>query len=249
MKVPVTPIGTVSELWRYPVKSMLGERCEALRMEARGVEGDRLFAVRDSKEKFGSGKSTRRFRKIEGLFRLQASYHHQVPHIRLPSGHVVAGDSPAVHQMLSEELGLPVVLAREEAISHLDAGPVHLITSASLAWLSSALPSVSIDARRFRPNLVIDVPGADLVEQAWLGKRLCVGKEVELEVCAATERCGMVASTQSDLPEEPSILRHIARQADLKFGVYARVVVPGTVHFHDSVVLGNGETRDLPPRC
>lgn len=233
----MTSMGTVSELWRYPVKSMLGERCEALRMEERGVEGDRLFAVRDTKGKFGSGKSTRRFRKIEGLFRLHASYHHKVPHIRFPSGQIIAGDRPAVHQILSKELGLPVILAREEAISHLDAGPVHLITSASLAWLSSALPSANIDARRFRPNLVIDVPGTGLVEQAWLGKRLYVGKEVELEVYATTERCGMVAFAQSELPEEPGILRHISQQSGLKFGVYARVVVPGIVHFHDSVAL------------
>ncbi|MCU5780876.1 putative Fe-S protein [Alcanivorax balearicus MACL04] len=145
----MTSMGTVSELWRYPVKSMLGERCEALRMEERGVEGDRLFAVRDTKGKFGSGKST----------------------------------------------------------------------------------------RRFRPNLVIDVPGTGLVEQAWLGKRLYVGKEVELEVYATTERCGMVAFAQSELPEEPGILRHISQQSGLKFGVYARVVVPGIVHFHDSVAL------------
>ncbi|MGI9576534.1 MOSC domain-containing protein [Alloalcanivorax xenomutans] len=233
----MTSIGTVSELWRYPVKSMLGERSETLRMAERGVDGDRLFAVRDTEGKLGSGKNTRRFRKIEGLFRLQASYHHQVPHIRLPSGEVVAGDSPDIHQMLSEVLGLPVVLAREEVISHLDAGPVHLITSASLAWLSSALPTAHIDARRFRPNLVIDVPGADLVEQTWLGKRLRVGKEVELEVYAATERCGMVAFQQSELPQEPEVLRHIAQQVDLRFGVYAQVVVPGIVHLHDTVTL------------
>ena len=48
-------------LWRYPVKSLGGEACEALELEARGVAHDRVFAVRTASGKLGSGKSTRRF--------------------------------------------------------------------------------------------------------------------------------------------------------------------------------------------
>ena len=55
-------VGTVSRLWRYPVKSMLGEECRELAVEARGVAGDRLYALRDAEGKLGSGKNTRRFR-------------------------------------------------------------------------------------------------------------------------------------------------------------------------------------------
>ena len=65
---------TVAALWRYPVKSMLGERCQSLALTARGVEGDRLYAIRDADGKFGSGKSTRRFRRIDGLFAFHAVY-------------------------------------------------------------------------------------------------------------------------------------------------------------------------------
>lgn len=231
------PTATVSELWRYPIKSMLGERCDALRLDARGVEGDRLFAVRDAEGKVGSGKNTRRFRKIDGLFRFQASYRGRVPHILLPSGETVSGDAPAIHQILSEALGQPVVLAREAEVSHLDAGPVHLLTSASLALLRSALPAAGVDARRFRPNLVIELQSAEPIEQTWIGRRLQVGKEVELLVSTATERCGMVAFAQSELTEEPAVLRYIAQQAQQKFGVYAQVVVPGVVRLDDPVVL------------
>lgn len=239
--MPVKPKGTISELWRYPVKSMLGERCEALHADARGIEGDRLYAVRDVTGKFGSGKNTRRFRKIDGLFRFQASYRDQVPHIRFPSGTVVRGDNPSVDDALSETLGRPLALVREAGVSHLDAGPVHLITTASLAWLRAALPATMIDARRFRPNLVIEVPGAEQVDQAWVGKRLRVGAMVELLVSAATERCGMVAFAQSELPESPAVLRQITQQAGVKFGVYAQVVVPGVVSIDDPVVLMNAE--------
>jgi len=39
----VTPIPRVAELWRYPVKSLLGERHPALRLIADGIEGDCLL--------------------------------------------------------------------------------------------------------------------------------------------------------------------------------------------------------------
>ena len=231
------PIGKVAELWRYPVKSMLGERCDMLSLDARGVKGDRRFAVKDAEGKFGSGKNTRRFRKIEGLFRFSASYQNGVPYIRFPAGEVVSGAAPKIHAALSRSLGESVVLAEEAEVSHLDAGPVHLVSSASLGWLQAALPGAHVDARRFRPNLVIELPGTTPVEQQWVGKRLRVGQEVELAVSAGTERCGMVTFAQGDLPDEPSVLRHIAKAAGVRFGVYAQVVVPGVVRQHDVVAL------------
>lgn len=229
--------GRVSELWRYPVKSMLGEACVALSINVRGVEGDRRFAIRDVEGKFGSGKNTRRFRKIEGLFRFASFYSNEVPYIRLPSGEVLDGSEPTVHKLLSQYLGQSVVLAEEAAVSHLDAGPVHIVTSASLGWLQAALPNAQVDARRFRPNLVVEVPGETPIEQLWIGRRLRIGQDLELTVCAGAERCGMVAFAQSELCEEPSVLRHIAQSAGLCFGVYAEVVVPGTVRRSDVVAL------------
>lgn len=234
-------IGKISQLWRYPVKSMLGEQCQALRVDMRGVEGDRLYAVRNSDGKFGSGKNTKRFQKIDGLFGFEARYRENVPYIRFPSGKVLGGDNPAVHRLLSEMLRQDVTLEREAEVSHLDAGPLHLITSASLRWLSSKSSVADIDARRFRPNLVLEVGGSTLADLAWIGTRLRIGDEVELLVSASTERCNMVTFAQSELPTEPNILRNLAQQTDLKFGIYASVLIPGTVRVNDSVVVGNAE--------
>jgi uncharacterized protein YcbX len=115
------------------------------------------------------------------------------------------GDHPDIHTALSNTLGQPVTLAREASISHLDAGPVHLLTTAALTWLRAVLPGANADARRFRPNLVIDVPGATQVEYGWLGKMLFVGDAVRLRVSAATARCGMVAFAQGDLPHKRQV--------------------------------------------
>ena len=228
-------VGTISQLWRYPVKSMLGERCTALRLNARGIDGDRLFALKDRDGKFGSGKTTRRFRKIDGLLQFRASYEGSVPLVQFPTGQLMRGDDPAIDAALSGALGQTVTLAREADVSHLDAGPVHLLTSAALEWLRVFLPAAGIDVRRFRPNLVVTVAEAGMVEQTWLGKRLRAGSEVELEVSAATERCGMVTMAQEELSDEPRVLREIAQHAKLKFGIYANVIVPGIVRVNDRI--------------
>jgi uncharacterized protein YcbX len=231
------PSGTVAKLWRYPVKSMLGESCQSLDLDARGVAGDRLFAIRDVNGKFGSGKTTRRFARIDGLFAFRSFYEGDVPQIEFPDGSRRSGDDPRVHEALSAALGQPVTLAREATISHLDTGPVHLVTTASLAWLSTALPASQVDERRFRPNLLIDVPGETLVEQSWMGRTLCIGPQVRLRVHKTTERCVMITHAQSDLPSDPGILRQVAREADSNFGVYAEVIVPGRISTGDSVTL------------
>ncbi|WP_233583870.1 MOSC N-terminal beta barrel domain-containing protein [Micromonospora sp. CV4] len=62
----------VAEIRRYPIKSMLGEAVPLAEVGERGLAGDRLWAVRDLDGKLGSGKNTRRFRRMPGLFRLQA---------------------------------------------------------------------------------------------------------------------------------------------------------------------------------
>ena len=231
------PPATVAALWRYPVKSMLGERCQSLALTARGVEGDRLYAIRDADGKFGSGKSTRRFRRIDGLFAFHAVYDGDVPVLAFPDGRRLRGDDGSVHGALSAALGQPVTLAREAAISHMDAGPVHLLTTASLAWLRSLLPAARLDERRFRPNVLIDVPGASPIEREWLGRTVAVGDEVRLVVHDMTERCVMVSLAQSELPGDPAILRTLAQDAGLAFGVYADVVAPGRISVGDRVTV------------
>jgi uncharacterized protein YcbX len=227
----------VSALWRYPVKSMLGEAMAALTVDARGVVGDRRFAVRTGAGKFGSGKTTRRFERVDGLLAFGAAYEDAALRVRFPDGRVVRGDAPEVHRALSAVLGQPVELVCEAAVSHMDAGPVHLVTEASLRWLSVRLPGAVVDARRLRPNLVLDVGGAGPVEDAWLGRDLLVGDEVRLRVVGRTERCIMVGLEQDGLPADPSILRGLAEANGACLGVYAAVVEPGTLRVGDTVRL------------
>jgi uncharacterized protein len=228
----------VCQLWRYPVKSMQGERCEFLDLDPRGVTGDRAYAIRDIEGKFGSGKNTRRFRKIDGLFGFRAAYDGAVPAVYFPNGNFMRGDDPTIHVALSNELGQPVTLVLESDVPHFDAAPIHILTTASLAWLKSALPDSIVDERRFRPNLVVETPDDAPREHTWVDKFIHIGGEVKLRVVDRTERCRMVALAQSELPDDLAILGHITECADLEFGAYAEIVSPGTIRRGDVATLG-----------
>ena len=176
---------------------MLGERMQSLVIHAGGVEGDRVFAA-------GSAK------QIASLFAFSARTGERGVEIVFPDGKVLpVGDADAA---LSRQLGMQVTLQKGEV----DDGPVHIVTTASLARLGA-------DERRFRPNIVLEAEG----EQDWLGRTLSVG-EAKLQVTHPTERCVMTTLAQADLPADPRVLR-----AAPCFGVYARVVQPGRVSVGD----------------
>ncbi len=230
-------VGTVRELWRYPVKSMRGERCERLRLDPRGVIGDRLYAVRDEAGKFGSGKTTRRFRRIDGLLRFRAVYEGEVPLLTFPDGSTLRGDDPAIHEALSTHLELPVTLSREAEISHYDAGALHLLTTASLRTLGASLVDAALDERRFRPNILVEVESSGFPEDQWQGHGIAVGSDVRLRVGGRAERCVMVGLAQDELPADMRILRKVAQMNAARLGVYADVLTPGVVRVGDSIAF------------
>lgn len=216
---------------------MRGERCERLRLDQRGVIGDRLYAVRDEAGKFGSGKTTRRFRRIDGLLRFRAVYEGEVPLLTFPDGSTLRGDDPAIHAALSTHLGLPVTLSCEAEISHYDAGALHLLTTASLRTLGASLVGAALDERRFRPNILVEVESSGFPEDEWLGHDIAVGTDVRLRVGERAERCVMVGLAQDELPDDVRILRKVAQMNAVCLGVYVDVLTPGVVRVGDSIAL------------
>lgn len=231
-----TPAGRVAALRRYPVKSLLGERLDSAAVDVRGLVGDRLWSVRDPDGRLGSGKTTRRFRRMDGLLELSARYDADVPLITFPDGRRVRGDSPQVHAALSEHLHRPVRLAREEDVSHFDEGPLHLVTTRSLEALGRA-HGRRVDARRTRANLVLTGGDGAFPELAWVGRRLRVGREVVVTVRDVMPRCVMVNAAQEDLPGDPDLLRSIGEVSAGALGVVADVEQGGTVSVGDLATL------------
>ncbi|MDR7074199.1 MOSC N-terminal beta barrel domain-containing protein [Fictibacillus barbaricus] len=125
-------IGKGKEIRRFPVKSILGETLKSISIDRRGLIGDRLWAIENMNGKFGSGKTTRRFQQMEGLFKYRARYKDTTPIITMPDGTDYRGDDNTINKKLSELLGSNVTLAKEESISHFDEGPVSIITTSAL---------------------------------------------------------------------------------------------------------------------
>jgi uncharacterized protein YcbX len=231
-------LGTIEALWRYPVKSMGGQRHDSLALDERGVVDDRRWALRTADRRLASGKTSARsgrFQRIDGLLDWAVALDDAVPVLTTPDGDELRSDDPRIHDRLSARIGQPITFEVEDGDMHFDRAPIHLLTTASLRWLRALLPHGAIDERRFRPNVVLDVAGDTPVEADWIGRDLRLGSDVVLQVHELTERCVMTTLAQLDLPKDPQVLRAIAQYSDARFGVYADVVCGGAVHVGDPV--------------
>ncbi|MFJ6632303.1 MOSC domain-containing protein [Streptomyces sp. NPDC091376] len=230
--------GVIERIWRYPIKSTGGELLQRVDVDARGLLGDRLFAVRDAEGKLGSGKNTRRFRRMPGLLHLRSRYADSIdrPELLDPRGAAVLDPSAFLRSYLGRD---DVAIAREGVTSHFDQLPVSVLTTATLDWVCSAVPGVPVDERRFRPNLLVRTPPGTppFVEDEWFGNKARIGDTLCVDFVRSSERCVMTNEAQGDLPHSPLVLRAIARAHDTRLDALAIVAAPGLVQVGDSIVL------------
>ena len=126
--------------------------------------------------------------------------------------------------------------------TYLDAFPLLILTTGSLRHLQSLVPDSTIDVRRFRPNLLVDLDnGEPWPELEWVGQRVRVGTAV-LEIVAPCPRCVMITRAVAELPQDSSIMRAVVREANQNLGVYATVVEPGVVTTGDSISVDSGRS-------
>lgn len=233
-------VGHVAALTRYPVKSMAGQPLTTAVVEKRGLVGDRGWAAYTPDGGLGSGKTTARFRRVDGLLDLQARLGADgaPPAVRLPDGSWRPAGDAETDAALSAVLGRPVSLRPETSVPHHDDSPVHLITTSGLRGLE-ALTGRPVDPARFRANVVLEVEGDDFVEDAWYGRVVVLGDEVRLRLLAGMPRCVMVGLPQPHeaLPRDGALLKELGRHRDVIFGVQAEVLQGGTVRSGDRAVL------------
>ncbi|MGO9061118.1 MAG: MOSC domain-containing protein [Candidatus Binataceae bacterium] len=254
-------VGIVGELWRYPVKSLRGQRLREMTVTADGVLGDRAYALRDLK--YGAILSAK---MLPSLLAMRACWAVEpgadtngVVRIEMPDGTAVQGDSPQAAQILSQRLALQVRLERTrsgplsnaaiEAIRQgeaflpqrkfFDEGPLHLLASGTLKHLQGFEDGSDFDRRRFRPNILIDTGGdADgFIEDRWLGGILEIGDAVKIADMWPAIRCSMTTYPQDELPHDPAILRAAAQHHQAYVGVFAGARVAGIIRVGDPVVL------------
>jgi uncharacterized protein YcbX len=227
-------VGRVTGLTRYPVKSMQGEDVEAATVGPRGLDGDRAWAVYTEDGGIGSGKTTRRFRRVDGLLRYRAVL-DGIPLVFPPSGPPLRADDPAAGAALSLALGRPLRLRREAAVAHHDESPLHLVTTASLRRVA-ALAGGTVDVRRLRANVVLEVAGDDFAEDRWTGRELVIG-DVVLGIGAGMPRCVMLDAAPARARHDPKVLRLLTEVHGMTLGVQAHVLRSGTIRVGDRAVL------------
>ena len=273
----------MTQLWRYPAKSMMGEQLHVAEVGPGGLVGDRWWAVRD--EVRGGIRGAKKIGELMGLSaaylaepvsigtppairiglpdgstvdstdddvdaRLSAALDHEVTlHPLRPAAdteHYRRG-APDSDDLLEELRGIfgrtedeplpdlsvfpPEILEFESPLgTYFDAFPLLVLTQQSLDSIERLSPGSRVDLRRFRPNVLIDVPDAGdaFPEQSWVGRTVRVGG-AELMIETGCPRCVMVTRGFDDLPADRGILRTIVREADQLLGVYATVRTPGDI--------------------
>ena len=242
---------TIVELWRYPVKSMQGERVQSVALDASGFAADRRFGVVTPEGFVLSGKSEPRILGASASVRADGEIE-----IELPEGVRTASDAPDVDALLSAWLDRPLRLHRalddEQFTIHHHTDPedetktkdfstppgayydsrstVHLLSRSSLRAASAAYAEGQWDVRRFRPNIVVSSGDdeAGFVEEAWVGGTVTLGAVPAL-VRKRTERCVITTRAQPGLDRDLQIYRSLKKSNHANLGIYLVPQAAGTI--------------------
>jgi uncharacterized protein len=246
----------LNAIWRHPVKSLQGESPTEAVVEADGLRGDRCWGIRDE----ASGKILTGRREPRLLLGAASLGEDGDVDVRLPTGATCHGLGPSTDAMLSEWLERPVALVAahgapggkaeyfadatddsSQAIEwtmppgrYVDALPILVLTTASLASGARLHPSGEWNVRRFRPNLLIECDAEGWVEDGWCGRTVRVGG-VLLTPRQPCVRCTMVTRPQPELERDLDIYRTLTRHHGGNFGVWSTVEEPGTIRLGDRV--------------
>lgn len=233
MGTPGSGVGAVQAMWRYPIKSMMGEEVRETEISERGMAGDRAYALVDKASNRAAAVRTWGSRlmsyRAEYLEEPQAERPAPQVRIRTPDGEELSTAQSDIEARLSEgfdrslslmaqapegllvecppgtfggkfaELTEGPLAGQSPAGTFFDSAPVHLIAASTIEHLQAAYSPGAVDARRFRANIVVEGVGEAFAENAWVGRRLGVGKEL----CAAGQD-GLSAMCECyDPPERP----------------------------------------------
>ena len=252
-----TEIGQVEAIYRYPVKSMRGERLEVAELGWHGLEGDRRLAFRRMQDRSGMPWLTAS--KLPDLLlfaprRGEDAGQGDLPtHVRTPDGQ----EMPVFGEDLAAEVGrrhgAPVEMMQ---LRHgiFDETSLSVITSDTVDEIGR-LAGRSPDVRRFRPNVVVRLlRPMPFEEDQWVGGVLSFGEAVDAPAITVTMRdvrCSMVNFDPDSASPAPEVLKAVVRAHQNTAGVYGAVTRVGRLAIGQKILLGAAtETskRELTPR-
>ncbi|TSA11489.1 MAG: MOSC domain-containing protein [Betaproteobacteria bacterium] len=236
-------IGHVEALFRYPVKSMGGERLEVANLGWHGLDGDRRLALRRIDER--SGFPWLSASKLHDLIlftpqRREDGAAGDLPtHVRTPDG----DEMPVFGEDLATEIGrrygAPVQMMQLKN-GIFDEASISVIASATVNEIGR-LAGQSPDARRFRPNVVVRLlRSGPFQEDAWLGGVLSFGDADDAPAVTVTmrdARCSMVNLDPDSAKSTPEVLKAVFRANQNNAGIYCEVTRIGRLAVGQSIFL------------
>jgi uncharacterized protein YcbX len=208
----------IIELWRYPVKSMAGERLQCATLGPLGIEGDRVVHVEDSRGRFVTSRTHPRL----------LGHHAELNASGEPVVDNVLWSEPEALRQVIEIAGLGAKLVRDESAQRFDILPLLVATD-------GAITAFGRDGRRLRPNIVVG--GVDgLEERSWEGKCLRIG-DVLIGIEDLRMRCVMTTFDPDTLEQDRNVLRDIVRRFDGKLALNCWVIQGGKICVGDDVEL------------
>jgi uncharacterized protein YcbX len=241
----LTEIGHIEALFRYPVKSMAGERLEEANMGWHGLDGDRRLALRRMRISDSSGMPWLTASKLPELVRFTPFQRADgamadIPtHIRTPEGREMPLFSDDLTAEVERRYGAPVQMMQLRN-GIFDEASISVIATDTVNEISR-LAGLSPDVRRFRPNISIRLlRPAPFQEDEWLGGALQFGDGDNTPAIAVTvrdERCSMVNIHPDTAGLAPEVMKAVVRANQNHAGIYAAVTRAGRLAVGQRVFL------------
>ena len=236
-------IGHVEAIFRYPVKSMRGERLEAANMGWHGLEGDRRLAFRRMDDRSGMPWLTASKLPELLLFapqRREDGAQGDTPtHVRTPDGEEMAVFSPELATEVGRRYGAPVQMMQ---LNHgiFDEARISVIALDTVREIGR-LVGRSLDVRRFRPNVVVRLLRSDpFQEDEWVGSVLTFGEADDAPAISVTMRdvrCSMVNLDPDAASSAPEVLKAVVRANQNNAGIYGAVTRIGRLAVGQTILL------------
>ena len=238
----LTEIGHVEAIFRYPVKSMAGERLEVANLGWHGLEGDRHMAFRRIEDRSGFPWLTASKLPELLLFAPPRREGGDLPtHIRTPDGEEMPVFGAGLAAEIRRRYVAPVEMMQ---MKHgiFDDASISVIASDTVREIGR-LAGRSLDIRRFRPNIVVRlVRSLPFQEDDWLGGMLSFGDGDDAPAVAVTMRdlrCSMVNLDPDTARPAPEVMKAIVHANENNAGIYGRVTRVGRLAVGQRVFLSS----------
>ena len=201
---------TITAIWRYPVKSMAGERVRSTQLTNTGLLGDRVVQVYDRRGRIVTARTFPRLLQLHATLGVDGE----------PLVDGLPWHSRDVEERVEAAVGPGARLQRFDGAERFDILPLLVCTDGAVSMFGH-------DVRRLRPNLIIGGV-AGLAERQWRGAILRL-PDAEIALADLRRRCVMTTYDPDTTAQDPDVLREIVRRFGGELCLNAAVVRAGVV--------------------